>query len=258
MEPVRRGGERAVDTTQTLLQRRAVVAAFSRRGQNRQRARPLPSLGDRGPGVEARRRNPLGMEVAVADQLRLSAHPGSRRDLPRALIETGVEVRIREHFEKRGLVARSRPRREQEHRPGCGGAGSTGPRGGAGQEQRLYREVVANARDPCPGLIGSEAAVGRLRQNLAEQPDVIEPIGLEAGHFDGEARVDQSAGGTVADPDGRTVRGFFVPLGPRLHDGNTAKCRGQMAGRQRDELRARARGSDRIETEPWQRRLPGG
>ena len=137
-----------------------------------------------------------------------------RRGRPRTLVEASVEVRIGQHFEERSLIARPRPRREQEHRPRGGGAGSIGPRGGAGQEPRLHREAIANARNPRPGLIGSEAAVVRLRQNFTEQPDVIEPIGLEAGHVDGEARVDPVRRWTAADPDERTARGFVVPFGP--------------------------------------------
>ena len=75
----------------------------------------------------------------------------------------------------------------------------------------------------------------RFRQDLGEQPDVVELPGLEAGNVDGKVRVDQPAGGSAAEPDARPGGG-----------------RGRGRGRQRQQLRGFTRGADLVETKPRQ------
>ena len=46
-----------------------LALGFGRLRQDRERARALPPLRDRGRRIESRRRDPLGVQVAVAHQL---------------------------------------------------------------------------------------------------------------------------------------------------------------------------------------------
>ena len=285
LEPTRRGREHTVDASQTFGQR----LVLGRPSQLRKRARTVPALRDRPPCVEPRTGDPFGVEMTAAGELAPAARMGSRGSgagVPP--VESGPEVRIGQDPQQHLLVGPSRPRREQRQRPGLGARTIRSGRC-AGQDPWLHDDAIAEPRDARPGLVEPETAVAGLRQDLGEQSDVVEVLDAETGNVDSEARVDEPTGRTAAEPHLRRggdssgpcrldgpVRtgisprrlaisgfgrrsGFGSPRALPLMTGRRKRTTGRRtAGRQPDQLRALTRGTDLVETEPRQRRLPRG
>ena len=143
-----------MDVVQTLGERLARVPVFSRPSQNCECARAVPPLRDRRPRVEPRPGDPLGMEMTAAGQVKPAARARLRGSRPCARVESGIEVRIRQHAQEHVLVRRLRPRREQQYRPGPSGADCIRPGRGVGQHPGLHREAVAEPHETHPGLGG--------------------------------------------------------------------------------------------------------